>query len=301
MQVDAAGEQSYATTAAGLLISPDNGDSWRLLDNEFSGEGGDGPTTHLHGLAVPPGQPDIVYVGSGRGGTDGADDVFDEVNIWRSTDGGETWVERSGGLPTDADTTIIDLEVHPEDPTVVYAATNAEDFGDISRGVGVGLWKSTDGGRNWFDLEVPAKNFNAVSIPTTAPETVYASSPNGVFRSKDGGSQWTSVLSHQTKALLASPSLDGVVFAGSRKFEDYWDVLISRDSGESWVEGDLTIQIGLEPNQREYDAAAIHSDYWARRGQIMWFDIDTEHGLLYGATRGAGLWRADITGLKSKN
>lgn len=297
MQVDAAGERSYATTAAGLLVSEDDGETWRLLDNSFSGEGGDGPTTHLHGLATHPDAPGTVYVGTGRGGTDGAPDVFEGATVWRSSDGGRSWDERTGGFPTDADTTVVDLEVHPGDRDTVYAATNAEDFGDVTRGRGVGLWKSTDGGRHWKRLDLEASNLDAVSVAPTDADTVYASTPGAVYRSRDAGRSWESVLAHRAKALLAHPTEPGVVFAGAQKHPEYWDVLLSRDGGETWAEAGLTIQVGLEPDAREYDAAAVHSDYWARRGQIMWFAFDDANSLLYGATRGAGLWRADVGGV----
>lgn len=312
MQIGAAGERAYATTSAGLLISEDNGANWRLLENEFSGEGGcNGPNKHLHGLAVHPESPETVYVGTGRGGGCGGYDVFDGAKIWKSDDGGDTWTERTSGFATDADTTVQDIVINPHRPSVVYAATNAADYiaTGSEGGEGVGIYRSNDGGRSWSKLPTPFANVHSVTVDAGEAETVYASvrtperwnMEGSAHRSEDGGQSWERMLDTETHALLAHPSKPGLLFAGAMKYPDYWDVLVSDDAGETWSEGDLRIRTTFNPAgpERSYDATELHSDYWGNsNGQIMWFALDEVNSDLYAATNGVGLWRTDTSRLE---
>ena len=52
-------------------------------------------------------------------------------------------------------------------------------------------------------------------------------------RSTDGGEFWTEILPRETHALLAHPTEPGVLFAGAGKYESYWDVLVSKNGGET--------------------------------------------------------------------
>lgn len=301
MQIAAAGDRAYATTAAGLLVSEDNGETWSLIENEFSGIGpgrGDGDARHLHGLAVQPDDPDVVYVGTGMGDAGGVRDFFDDVAfLWKSEDGGAGWQQITDGFPTDRDTGIQDILVSSHDPDVVYVGTNAEDYLSFGRGphaaTGYGVYRSTEAGRRWERMRSPFRNVHALAEDAVDPSVLYASTPDGVYRSSDGGEGWERVLPHETKALLAHPSRADVVFAGTRRYPGYWDVLVTTDGGATWAEGNLTVRIGRRPDTRAYDATAIHSDYAMERGQLMWFAVDEPNSLLYAATQGAGLWRAD--------
>lgn len=312
MQIAPVEERVYATTRAGLLISDDNGDSWQMLENRFSGQGEwEQADTHLHGLAVHPEEPDVVYVGTGRGGVGSEDtDAFDGTKIWKSTDGGHTWTERTAGFPTDAETTVHDIVVNPHDPDIVYAATNAADNTVyMVGGEGVGLYRSQDGGHRWNELPTPFEHIHAVSVDATETELLYASTPTplnnvyfgGVYRSSDGGESWERILDHETHGLMAHPTEGGVLFSGSRKYRDNWEVLVSTDGGDTWAEGNLRIRASDSPfgPEKEYDARELHSDYWgSASGQIMWFALDRSKSLLYAATRGVGLWQADTSVLK---
>lgn len=312
MHIAARDDRAYATTASGLLISDDNGASWRMLKNRFSGRGEYGKRqTHLHGLGVHPEDPEIVYVGTGRGGVGGDhEDAFSGAKIWKSTDGGETWTERTEGFPTEADTTVQDITVNQQSPDTVYVGTNAVDYLGSSQdgGAGKGIYKSMNGGRSWDALSAPFENIHAVTIDATAPGTVYVSSPTprgsrshgAAYRSEDGGQSWERMLPYQTHALLAHPTVPDLVFAGAQKHEDYWDVLVSEDGGETWSEGALRIQASSNAGgpDLDYDAAELHSDYWGNSsGKIHWFALDEENSILYAATNGAGLWRSDVSEL----
>lgn len=296
MQIAAGGERIYATTAAGLLVSEDNGENWRLLDNRFSGEGDFGGTyTHLHGLALRPEDPDVVYVGTGMGGANADRDAFAGASyLWKSEDGGSSWREITDGYPSHRDTVVQDIVVSRSDADVVYVGTKAEDYIHTEPTLGYGIFKSDDAGGQWSQLSTPFENVHGITQSAADGDRLFASSPRGVFRTDDAGTSWEQMLIHETQALLAHPHEPGVLFAGVQQYSDYWDVLVSTDGGGTWTNGGLTIQVGLEEKGREYDAAERHSDYWGNNGDVKWFAFDEANSLLYAATNGTGLWRADV-------
>ncbi|MBM4060594.1 MAG: glycosyl hydrolase [Planctomycetes bacterium] len=120
--------------------------------------------------------------------------------VWQSTDGGQTWHNRSDGTFGGS---IGAVAVAPSDPRVVYVGTGEKTWrGNVSSGDG--LWKSTDGGGSWEFCGLPdSRHVSRVRIHPRDPDLVYVavmghvSGPNeerGVFRSKDGGKHWERVL-----------------------------------------------------------------------------------------------------------
>lgn len=303
MQIKAVDSRAYATTAAGLLISEDNGANWRLLDNKFSGEGnvaggGTEKAKHLHGLGVDPKNPSVLYVGTGIGDAGPTKSFFEgKTLLWKSTDGGKTWEQTTDGLPTQKDRAVLDILVSKHDTDIVYAGTNINDYIGSVSGSGIGVFKSTDAGGKWEQLDTPFDNIHSLCEDAEDPDTVFASSPTGVYRTRDAGDNWEQVLPHKTKGLLSHPNNPGVLFTGAQKSDNYWDILVSEDSGESWSEGSLTIQIGQEPNEREYDGVVrnAYKGSCCEFGEIIDLAVDTSSSSLIAATRGAGLWYADIS------
>jgi len=306
MQIRAVGDRVYATTAAGLLISEDNGSSWRLLYNDFSGGGniaggGSGAAKHLHGLGVNPKDSSVVYVGTGIGDAGPRKSFFEgETLLWKSSDGGNSWQQITTGFPSQKDRTVQDILVSKHDTDTVYVGTNTDDYIGSVSGSGIGVFKSTNAGGKWEQLDTPFANIHSLCEDAADQNTVFASSPRGVFRTTDGGSNWEEVLSHETKALLTHPNKSDILFAGAQKYDSYWDLLVSEDSGESWSEGDLTIQVGQGLDEREYDGIDrnAYKGSCCEYGEIIDLAMDTASSTLIAATRGASLWDADIRSLE---
>ena len=86
-------------------------------------------------LTFAPGNPNIIYVGSGY-----EDDRFAK-GIFKSTDGGKSWNAISDGLSRNPATGqphyVKSITIHPTHPDIVWAAT------------GGGLFKTVNGGGNW--------------------------------------------------------------------------------------------------------------------------------------------------------
>jgi len=136
-----------------------------------------------------PSQPNVYYFGATGGG------------VWKSTDGGEIWVNVSDGYFKYG--SVGAIAVADSDPNVIYVGMGEETVrGDVSRGDGV--YKSIDGGKSWkFMGLADTQQISRIRIDPKDPNTVYVAAighiwgPNqerGVFRSRDGGKTWQKIL-----------------------------------------------------------------------------------------------------------
>ena len=120
----------------GLFKTTDGGDSWFPV-LELSDD------TGIADVHLDPRDPDVLYAVSFQrrrhvgilvaGGP--------ESGVWKSTDGGESWRDITGGLPS-GDLGRIGLAVSPVDPDILYA--NAAATEDRS-----GFYRSPDRGETW--------------------------------------------------------------------------------------------------------------------------------------------------------
>lgn len=190
----------------GVYRSADGGRTWRHL--------GLSDGQQIPDLAVDPRNPDRVFAAV-LGHPYGSNS---ERGIFRSTDGGASWQRV---LFKDADTGGSAVAVDPANPNIVYAALWQDRLGPWEdrnqfQGTGGGLFKSTDGGDTWRQLSqgLPANttqvNFSiAASRPgrlmavvgTNEPGTYSSAAGLGVFRSDDGGENWTRATSDPRPAL----------------------------------------------------------------------------------------------------
>lgn len=137
------GEQSSRNSVAwgdGVYKSVDGGKTWAHI--------GLTETRHISEIYVDPKNPNNVWVAAvgrlwGRS---------NERGIYKSTDGGKTWRmvftrgDRAG---------IIDLDVDPKNPRVMYACAwdrLRKPYVMASGGLESGIFKSTDGGETWRPL-----------------------------------------------------------------------------------------------------------------------------------------------------
>ena len=133
--------------------------------------------------------PFRFYMGASGGG------------VWQTNDAGVTWQNISDGQI--AAGSIGAIAVAPSDANVVYVGTgSACPRGNVS--AGVGLYRSTDGGRTWQFSGLPhAGQIGRIVVHPANPDLVYVAvlgnifGPNperGVYRSADGGRSWQQVL-----------------------------------------------------------------------------------------------------------
>ncbi|MDQ6786118.1 MAG: hypothetical protein M3033_04785 [Acidobacteriota bacterium] len=221
-------EKLTETTAATNL-------AWRSIGPANMG----GRIADIEGV---PGDPNIVYVATGSGG------------IFKTTNGGMNWTpifDRQTSI------SVGDIALEPGNPDVIWVGTgesnvrNSVSFGD-------GVYKSTDGGKNWKHLGL--ENTNTISkivINPKNPDIAYvaavghawgANEERGVFMTTDGGKTWTKTLYidqfHGASDLVIDPQNPNILYAGMWRFErkpwtftsgsEQGGVFRSIDGGRTW-------------------------------------------------------------------
>jgi photosystem II stability/assembly factor-like uncharacterized protein len=108
-----------------------------------------------------------------------------------SPNGGSTWLPVGEGLPgyeEEGRVGVLTLEIHPTDPSIIYAGTG----GFVGQGHGV--YKSVDGGQTWMPSNRGMLDYRitALAIDPADPQVIYAGGDSGdLFKSTDGGDSWT--------------------------------------------------------------------------------------------------------------
>ncbi|HSG68172.1 MAG TPA: T9SS type A sorting domain-containing protein [Bacteroidales bacterium] len=144
-----------------------------------------------------------VWAGSVTGGLWYNNDITDDLSPWMPVDG------------MLANLSISCLVSDPQNPQVFFAGTGESETARViyreSSGVGMGILKSNDGGASWAiipsteefkyvtDIQIRVESGISVIYAGVASGyykgTVHQSGPaNGLFRSVDGGQNWTQVL-----------------------------------------------------------------------------------------------------------
>jgi uncharacterized repeat protein (TIGR01451 family) len=162
-----------ATNDGGIWKTTDGGASWEPKTDFM-------PSLSMGAVALDPGNPSIVYAGTGNL-FDGGGVFFKGVGLYKSIDGGETWSILNPDFIFD--NVAINRIVFPG-PNLLLVATSS------------GLFRSVDGGQHFgsnaptFDNSQPVLNgfISDLDLDTASSATVYASvSGQGIFRSTNSG------------------------------------------------------------------------------------------------------------------
>lgn len=173
-----------STSVEAFFRSMDHGRTWEAL-----GAGLPEPPGYIGVLPSPAaGGPPILVVGP-------IDDTF-----YRSTDGGESF-EVAGELPLGSGTDLTSAEVELAPSGAVYVWGTARfDFSSCpSIGplceIGRKLFRSTDAGESWTELEVPGEDGALGPFAADAQEssTLYFLVDGALYRSRNRGGSWTEV------------------------------------------------------------------------------------------------------------
>src|ERR1051325_5522343 len=213
---------------------PITGTVWAPIGPSPIAEGGNQDNGLVSTIAINPNNPQVIYIGTAGGG------------VWRTDDGGQHWkpifdrqlslgIGEPGGIAID-----------PNNTSVLYVGTS----GRITRQPAAGLFKSTDAGGSWIRLgsgfpwgntgnanQFAGQWINIVMVDPTNSSTVYLASTSGVFRSTDGGQNWT--LGTNGFGDVRTLVIDGTSPAGARRLYagiSGRGVFRTNDGGQTWTQ-----------------------------------------------------------------
>ena len=184
-----AAPRGNVTYGDGVYKSIDGGKNWKNVGLK--------DTRNIGAVIVHPENPDIVFVAA-LGHLFGPNQ---ERGIFRTTDGGKTWTKVLG---KDENTGGIDIVFDPNNPNTLFAALwqmRRQPWFFSSGGPGSGLYRSTDGGTTWQQLQgngLPDGVLGRIGVSVSGADSnrVYAiieAKEGGIFRSEDGGNNWTKI------------------------------------------------------------------------------------------------------------
>jgi photosystem II stability/assembly factor-like uncharacterized protein len=198
-----------------IVLTTDQGVTWSRL----YGYPGAGPD-FIVDLAATTTSPSVYYASS-------------QLTLQRSVDQGATWTAITTGLPAGYSPGV--LAIAPSSPTTLYAAPQG------SNGMGVGLYKSTNGGDSWTS-GTPGKLYSIISalaVDPTQPNIVYAATQSELLKTVDGGATWAPIQwssdpgESSCATVVIDPSNPNVVYAAGGSSTGV--VARSADGGATWA------------------------------------------------------------------
>jgi photosystem II stability/assembly factor-like uncharacterized protein len=172
--------QTLYTGSTRLWKTSDAGDSWTPLPITTT----DGSTwtsaagSEIGSIAISRSNPSILMVAKGYY----SPDFSYHSAIFRSTDGGQTWVLANTGLPVKYPTY---LDIDPANSNIAYVT--------LAGTTGSSLYKTINGGTSWTASAtgLPAFSAQVVRVDPTDSNTIYCGTDVGVYRSTDQGANWS--------------------------------------------------------------------------------------------------------------
>jgi hypothetical protein len=225
---------NYCGTRATIYLSSDHGATWAPIPNTGNVYAGAGRTT----LAVASPGDSIVYGFAENSAS------TDQLDLFRSTDGGLTWTALglNAKSPTNPNTDNLDMDLMHDQSW--YNQMVLIDKRDATRntiylGGNLSTAKSTDGGAtwtllsNWFfgQVQLPSgqpgllpyihADMHAAALSTAGTPTVMFGSDGGLFVSTDNASTWSSNKNNGLQtflfySLISNPGNPYTVIAGAQ-------------------------------------------------------------------------------------
>jgi photosystem II stability/assembly factor-like uncharacterized protein len=180
-----------AISAAGTFRSDDGGTTWRAINRGLRSEGIPDPEAEVghcvHHVAMHPSRPDVLFMQK-------------HWDVMRSDDGGESWREISGNLPTDFGFTV---DVHAHEPDTVYVVPITSDSLHVPLDGQLRVYRSRTGGDDWEPLTsgLPQEHCyvnvlrDAMAVDSLDECGVYFGTTGGqVYASADAGDTWSPIV-----------------------------------------------------------------------------------------------------------
>lgn len=207
----------------------------------------------------------------------------DTETIWRSEDGGLSWVPSDDGIPIAG---TIYMTFSPDDENIAFVSVLTNESGAAQKGE-TGIYKSTDAGKSWrqvLNVTYQPRVFSNCTIKYSdvrkdgKRDLYVCGTHSGVFKSEDEGETWVNI--GLTEEYIESiEAVDDAVFACTQKS----GLLVTYDDGVTWTK----INEGIE---EEY-VRAIAFDPLDEKNH--WFCVSPEK--LYESKDSGKSWKAVCT------
>ncbi len=247
----------YIGTQSGVFKTTNGGRTWTVMNN------GLGNNKNVMAMVINPSAPATVYltIGGFQSGT----------GVYKSTDSGATWVLRNTGIshtdflslaivPSAPDTLYLGVNLCCSPSTHIYKTTDGADnwalIPDAPPVVPVSIvvdplnhatvyvadalipgavYKSTNSGSTWQKFDVVVNS--AVRWVAVSPHTaglVFVNTDQGVFKSVDGGANWTQ-LPNRFGKIYFDPVSPTTVYLLTTFSSIQQGVYKSTDTGQTWT------------------------------------------------------------------
>ncbi len=196
------GKLWVAISAAGVFQTEDGGETWERRNRLSNAAAGHAhahtenaqcghETGHcVHNMARAAGAGEVLYQQNHHG-------------VFRSPDGGRSWDDISGGLPS---TFGFPIAAHPRDPDTIWTLPlNGDMAGRYPPDAKAAVWRSRDGGQSWTDLRAGLPQAGcfftvlrqAMAVDRLDPAGVaFGTNSGSVFFSADEGDHWAEIARH---------------------------------------------------------------------------------------------------------
>ncbi len=255
-----------AVGSGGVWKTTNSGTTWQpIFDEEKSYSTGC--------VVLDPSNPEIVWVGTGEN-VGGRHVAFGD-GVYRSDDGGTSW--KNMGLKDSQH--ISEIIVDPTDSNTVYVASQGPLW---SAGGDRGLFKTTDGGATWTNVLSDGEwtGVTDVVVDSRDPMVLYAATwqhhrtvaavvdggpETGIYRTSDGGANWTRLKKGLPKGnmgkigLAISPQNPDVVYAVIELDNRKGGTWRSPDRGASWEKRSDAVSSGTGPHYYQELEASPHA------------------------------------------
>lgn len=184
------GRMFVAISAAGAFRTDDGGKTWKPINKGLkSGELPDAESEvgHcVHNIAMHPSKPGVLFMQK-------------HWDVNRSDDGGDSWREVSGNLPSDFG---FPIAVHAHEPETIYVVPIKSDSEHFPPDGKLRVYRSRSGGNEWEALTkgLPQSDCyvnilrSAMAVDTLDSCGIYFGTTGGqVYASSDSGDSWSAI------------------------------------------------------------------------------------------------------------
>ena len=247
----------FGAVNGGIWKTTNAGQSWTNITD------GKSDISSVGAIAIAPSDPNVIYVGTGE--KDLREDLTYGTGVYRTTDGGQTWV--SLGLRETHQ--IGRIRIDPRNPDRVFVAAMGHAFGpNAERGV----FRTSDGGKTWQKVLFVDDSTGAIDLTMdpTNPRILFVAmwkfqrtpwsmlsggGKSGIWKSTDGGDTWKEITRNSGLPTVPlgrigidiSRTNPRRVYASIEAKDTLGGIFRSDDGGENWehVNGEQKLNVRM--------------------------------------------------------